>query len=122
MDRYTEIALDRTRKLRFTIGDLRDLQRQCQGFSLLQIANKLGELDLEVIVRALWIGLRWESPKLTLVQANDLLQGQIDENRNLSEIIGPLVDAFMQGAGLVRAPADGQGDDAGKAVASPAAS
>lgn len=107
---YVEIELDRPRKIRFSIPDLRDLQRRLNGLSLVQIVRRLQDLDLDVLVPALWAGLRREDPKLRPDDVEQLIQAHIDGGGNLGQIIGPLSDAFVAGAGLERKSAeDGEG-------------
>lgn len=105
----TEIVLDRPRRIRFGIVDLRDLQRMLMGSSLVQIVRRLQELDLDAIIAALWIGLRRDDGKLKRDDIERLIQAHIDGGGTLAEIIGPLSDAFVAGAGLVRPPEGGEG-------------
>ena len=105
---YTEIDLDRPRKLKFGIAELRDLQRRLGEQGVLQIAQRLRNLDLETVILGYWVGLRRDDPKLTPDGVEAILQGQLAAGRLLADFVGPLSDAIAWGAGLVRAEGNGQ--------------
>ena len=100
---YTEIDLDRPRKLKFGIAELRDLQRRLGERGILQIAERLRSLDLETVVLGYWVGLRRDDPRLTPDGVETILQAQVSSGRLLADLVGPLSDAIAAGAGLVRA-------------------
>lgn len=110
---YIEIELDKPRRLRFDLAALRDLQRRLGNKTLLEIANRIREVDLDVIMQSYYMALRWEDKALTPAAVETVLQKRIDAGGSISELINPLSEAFMAGAGMLRA--DGNGDDAGKA-------
>lgn len=100
---HVEVDLDGVRRLRFPIEQLRQLQRRMGGLSLLQIANRLQELDLDLIVWAFWYGLQWDDRRTTPEQVQALLQAHLDRGGRLLDVVNPLVEAFGYGSGLRRA-------------------
>ncbi len=98
--RSVEVELGGIRRLRFPIEQLRQLQRRLGGLSLLQIANRLQELDLDLIVWAFWYGLQWDDRRTTPEQVQVLLQAHLDGGGKLLDVVTPLSEAFMEGAGL----------------------
>jgi hypothetical protein len=110
---YIEIELDKPRRLRFDLAALRDLQRRLGNRTLLDIASRIREVDLDVIMQSYYMALRWEDKALTPGQVETLLQKRMDAGGSISELINPLSEAFMTGAGLVKA--EGNGDGSGKA-------
>lgn len=112
------IDLDRPRTLRFTLGSLRLLQQRLSNMSLMQIANRIEQVDIEAIVQAVWVGLTHEDRKLTLEKAQELIDAKLQNGLRMSDVIRPLVQAIMQGGGLIAA-AEGEADQ-GKASEPPA--
>lgn len=110
MSQTVEIDLDRPRTLRFTLGGLRLLQQRLAGATLIEIANRIGQVDAEAIVHALWVGLSADDKRLTVDQAQNLIDRKIASGTRMHELIRPLVDAIMDGAGLSPAPSSGNGD------------
>src|SRR5512139_1884184 len=106
---YIEIDLDKPRKLRFDLASLRDLQRRLGNRTLLEIANRIREVDIDVIMQSYYLALRWEDKALTPGQVESILQKRIDAGGNITELINPLSEAFMTGAGLVKADDNGAG-------------
>jgi hypothetical protein len=98
-----EVDLDGIRRLRFPIEQLRQLQRRLGGLTLLQIAQRLQELDLDLIVWAFWYGLQWDDRRTTPEQVQALIQAHLDRGGGLLEVVNPLVEAFGYGSGLRRA-------------------
>jgi hypothetical protein len=103
---FVEVELDRPRKLRFTMGNLRVLQQRLNGGSLLHIANRIEAIDLEAIVQAYWVGLTWEEKKLTVDKVQDILQAKIADGTRMGDLIRPLTEALIEGAGLQRSDSD----------------
>ena len=106
---FVEVELDKPRKLRFTMGNLRVLQQRLNGGSLLHIANRIEQIDLEAILQAYWVGLTWEDRKLTVDKVQDILQAKIADGARMGDLIRPLTEAIIEGAGLFRAGADDDG-------------
>jgi hypothetical protein len=98
---YIDIELDKPRRLRFDLAALRDLQRRLNNLTLLQIANRIREMDVDILMQSYYIALRWEDKALTPGQVDQMLQRRLDAGGSISELITPLSEAFMSGAGLI---------------------
>lgn len=111
---YADIDLDRARKLRFSIQDLRDLCRRLGGISIVALLEKLGALDLDAVHVAVMVGLRHDDRRLTPEKVDDMVQGYVDKHGSLIGLLAALNDAIER-SGVVRRreePPPGEGDPA----------
>lgn len=82
---YTEILLDKPRRLRFDIPALRDLETAMGGKPIGQIVGELQQVGVTAIVTALWAGLRHDDRTLTIARVTALLETHL-ENAPLGSI------------------------------------
>lgn len=100
---YVEITLDRTRKMRFGLRDLRDLERRLGGIPFQQVLENLRRLHLETLVHTLAVGLRFDDPKLDVDKVEGLLQAYLRGSGQIKTVMDALVEAFML-SGVVGRP------------------
>ena len=113
--RYVEVELDRTRRLRFDYDALCDLQARLGNLPVLDILDRLARLDMNAIRWAVFYGLRWEDKAVSQEAVQRLIQTKIDADAGLEGIALPVARALSLGAGLRKAEMNG--DSAGKAEA-----
>ena len=117
-----QVDLDRSRALKFRIGDLRGLETALGNITLLDLLNRLAGLDVNALVQAVRFGLLHEEPRLNINKAEQLVQAHIDRHGDASRLIEALGDA-LNATGLIsfRTPAaSGNGTDPGEAPGRPA--
>lgn len=91
----TLIRLDRERRLKFRVSDLRELTRRLGNIGIRQLLERLGDMDLEVMVNTLHVGLRHEEPRMRLDRAEELLQIAIDQDGSMKQVMQAIIDALM---------------------------
>lgn len=91
----TLIRLDRERRLKFRVSDLRELTRRLGNIGIRQLLERLGDMDLEVMVNTLHVGLRHEEPRMRLDRAEELLQIAIDQDGSMKLVMQAIIDALM---------------------------
>lgn len=104
---YAEIDLDKPRKLLFRIQDLRDLclrvGRASGGpaVAMLDLLDKLGKMDLDTVLTALFMGLRHEDKRLTPEKVTDLVQTFVDTQGSMADLLNALNEAIEK-SGVIR--------------------
>jgi hypothetical protein len=71
MKPYVIIELDKPRKLRFSINQLVEIEEHL-GKNIMELFRS-GNLGLKELRTILWIGLKWEDPRLTIQKAGELM-------------------------------------------------
>lgn len=91
--RYTEVVIDKPRRLRYTIATLQELERDL-GCGL----KKLFERDQEIttLVKLIYYGAKWDDPRLTETAVTGLLQNYIDADGDASALYAQAVAAVLQ--------------------------
>jgi len=102
MAQYVDIPLDKSRRLRYTINAIRELERHFgKTFGQIFDANNLG---YEEIIMLLTIGLKYgESEKRPLndTRVGELVQKKwLDNGKDLGELTDYVIEA-MQAAGII---------------------
>lgn len=100
------IVLDRPRTLKYRVTDLRELSRRIGNLGVRQLLEKLSDMDLEVILQTLHVGLKHDEPKMRLDRAEELLQIAIDRDGSMKYIMQAIVDA-LAASGVIGEPKEG---------------
>lgn len=91
---YVEIKLDRPRKLRFGIRELREIQARFDGEPLLETLGKLQKASLYHVLNMLLIGLRHEDRTLTPERMEQLVQDYLDRSGRLQDLMNAIGEAL----------------------------
>lgn len=91
---YVELDLDRPRKLRYRIPDLRDACRRLGGLTISALLDRLGQLDLDAVLIVVWAGLRHEDKRLTPERVEELVQDQVDKGVSVAALVLQLTEAL----------------------------
>jgi hypothetical protein len=102
MAKYVDISLDRSRRLRYTINGIRELERHFgASFTTLFTGANLG---FEQIIMLLTVGLKHgdtEKKPLSDTKVGELVQDKWLENgKDLSELVNIILDA-MAASGII---------------------
>ena len=100
------ILLDRERRLKFRVSDLRELTRRLGNIGVKQLLERLGDMDLDSMVQTLHVGLRHEEPRMRVERAEELLQIALDRDRSMKPVIQAIIDALMD-SGVIGEPNQG---------------
>jgi hypothetical protein len=84
---YTEILLDKPRRLRFDLDALKDLEAAMGAMPLGTIHSQLGKLGLTAVCLALWAGLKHEDATLTPKLTTKILQSYLQGGGSISTVI-----------------------------------
>lgn len=100
--RYTEVVIDKPRRLRYTIATLQELERDL-GCGL----KKLFERDQEIttVLKLIYHGARWEDPAITETFVAGILQNYIDADGDISVLYAQAVAGVMASGVFGRAHA-----------------
>jgi hypothetical protein len=90
---YTEIVLDKPRRIRFDIAAVRDLEAAL-GQPLGVIWQQLGQMGINALCLALWAGLKHEDKGLTQNLTVKLVERHIANGGKLKPIITAVTEAF----------------------------
>lgn len=111
---FTEIVLDKPRRLRFDIPAVRDLE-SALGQPLGLVWQQLGQMGINALIIALWAGLKHEDKALTQNLTAKLVERHIANGGRLKPIIAAVTEAF-EASDVFRS----MGDEEGNAQAEPA--
>lgn len=89
------IMMDRERTLRFRFADFRELRRRLEGLSTQELLNRLGELDSEVLLQVVHVGLRHQEPKMRIERAEELIQITMDHHGGIKPLLQAVIDALL---------------------------
>jgi hypothetical protein len=106
MAQETTIRLDRDRRLKYRVSDLRELCRRLGNIGIKQLLEKLGDMDLEALIHTLHVGLRWEEPKMRIDRAEELLQIAIDKDGSLKQVMQAVIEGLVA-SGVIGEPTRG---------------
>jgi hypothetical protein len=90
---YTEILLDKPRRLRFDIAAVRDLEAAL-GQPLGLIWQQLGQMGINALCLALWAGLKHEDRALTQNLTVKIVERYVANGGKLKPIISAVTEAF----------------------------
>ena len=110
-----EITLDKPRTLKFDLLSLGELEDKCEK-PMVSLYIDLQRRGVNVMVYALWAGLRHEDATITPNLARRILQDYMTRGDNIQLVVGALERA-MKETGVF-----GKEDDAGNAQPEPTAS
>lgn len=99
----TVVRLDRERRLKYRITDLRELTRRLGNIGVRQLLERLGDMDLDCMVNTLHVGLRHEEPKMRMDRAEELLQIAVDQDGSMQPVMEAIVDA-LKNSGVIGDP------------------
>lgn len=91
----TVVRLDRERRLKFRVSDLRELTRRLGNIGVKQLLERLSDMDLDAMVSTLHVGLRHEEPRMRFERAEELLQIAIDQDGSMQPVMQAIVDALI---------------------------
>lgn len=106
MSSETTVRLDKERRLKYRVSDLRELCRRLGNIGIKQLLEKLADMDLEVLLHTLHVGLRHEESKMRIDRAEELLQIAIDQDGSLKQVMQSVVDALVA-SGVIGEPTKG---------------
>jgi len=89
------IFLDRERHLKFRFADFRELQRRLGNVAVKQLLEGLGDLNAEILLQVVHVGLKWEEPKMRLDRAEELIQIAIDQDGSTKKLMQAVIDALL---------------------------
>lgn len=89
------IYLDKERHLKYRFADFRELKRRLGNIAVKQLLEGLSDLDPEILLHVVHVGLRWEEPKLRIDRAEELIQMAIDQDGSTKKIMQAVIDALM---------------------------
>jgi hypothetical protein len=96
--RYEEIHLDKPRKLRYDFNAVADIEQKADaGIGEIMSEKKIG---FNVIRLMIWGGLKWEDPKLTPVQAGEILQKFLEGGGDIT-YISVLITKALEKSGIL---------------------
>lgn len=96
---YVEIELDgKLRKLRFDFNAIADLEEYFnKGLQVILAQENIG---FNTIRAFYWIGLKWQIHGLTLQTIGGYLQKELENGKDLTELVNPIVEA-LQRSGII---------------------
>jgi hypothetical protein len=104
---YVDIDFDKSRRLRFDLSAIQDLEAQMGGQPLGAIVHQLTQMGITALRNALWAGLKHEDRALTPNLVTKKLTRYIEEGKNLKTLYDRVSDA-IEASGLFKgAEADG---------------
>ena len=116
---YVEVDFgDRTRRLRYGIGTLRDLCQALGGVTLLELLTRLAGMDVNAILQCIRYGLVHEDPKITLRTAADLLEAHVRASGDASRVLTAISEA-LDATGLISLAPPARSEPAGEAPGGP---
>jgi hypothetical protein len=102
---YTEILLDKPRRLRFDLSAIRWLENQTGGRPLGQIINDLRQMGFSVLMLALIAGLKHEDSTLSVNLMSKIVEQYLRDGGTLDVVFRDVIKAFDD-SGLFRTEED----------------
>lgn len=97
MPGHVEITLDKSRRLRYDINAIADLEEKLgRGVGAMLSEEAMG---LSTVRGLLWAGLKWEDRGLTVDRAGQLLQDHLASGGDL-QAVGQQINQALQISGL----------------------
>lgn len=94
---YTDLELDKPRRLRFDLQAYRDLEHVLT-IPVGDVVNHIQRMSVSVIIAALWAGLKHEDKPLTQNLVAKILSGYLEAGGNIRIVVRALNDAFNESA------------------------
>lgn len=95
MSSEVSVMLDRERHFRYKFADFRELRRRLGNLAVKQLLEGLGDVDPEILLHVVHVGLKWEEPKMRLERAEELIQIAIDQDGSTKKLMQAVLDALM---------------------------
>jgi hypothetical protein len=102
---YTEILLDKPRRLRFDLSAIRWLETQMGGKPLGQILNDLAQMGLNALILSLIAGLKHEDQGLTVNLMTKIVDQAIKDGVTLDTVFAAVRKALEE-SGLFKTQED----------------
>lgn len=102
---YTDIELDKPRRLRYDIQAYRDLESVLNGIPVGDVVSNLQRMGVTVVIASLWAGLKHEDKSLNLNLVAKILNQYLEDGGNIRVIVRAINDAFNE-SGLFKHIAD----------------
>jgi len=106
---YTEITLDKPRRLRFDLSAIQELEAALGSVPLGLVRAQIRQLGMTAIALSLWVGLKHEDRALTRPLANRILETYLTGGGSLVEVTQAILDAF-DASGLFGVPGGSEGN------------
>lgn len=113
-----QIEFDKTRTLKFDLSAVRDLEASLGGKPLGDVIHDIQRMGVNVLVVALWAGLKHEDKSLNMSLVTKMLEKYLQNKGSLRPLARGIDEALTE-TGLFNSDGD---DDEGNAQPEPAAS
>jgi hypothetical protein len=111
----------RQRTLRFTLGAMRDMEREMDGTPLSVIVHRIAQGGADAITIAMWAALKHEDGTLTVKKTERLLERFFDHGHQVGELSKALNDALLESGFLKNEKPDVDEETEGNVPATPTA-
>jgi hypothetical protein len=106
---YVELEMDRTRKIRFSFKDLRDLETRLGGIPFQQVLDNLQQMHLSTLVQTLHVGLRGDDGRLNTTKVEDLIESYLKKGGSMVVLLTAIAEA-MEKSGITGRPSENESE------------